>query len=134
MARMENGIYVVSDKFTVNRYSLEGTLDNVIKELESVRRMAVDMGMVGEGSLDISTEGGGGYGGYYDNDYETVITYYFDRVENDKEKLIREETEAKLKNEAAKKRKVAAEKKKLKDDAEYAEFLRLKEKFGAIEK
>lgn len=129
MARMENGIYVVSDKFTVNRYSLEGTLDNVIKELESVRRMAVDMGMVGEGSLDISTESV-----YYSSDYETVITYYFTRTENDKEKLIREETEAKLKNEAAKKRKVAAEKKKLKDDAEYAEFLRLKEKFGAIEK
>ena len=129
MARMENGIYVVSDKFTVNRYSLEGTLDNVIKELESVRRMAVDMGMVGEGSLDISTESI-----YYSSDYETVITYYFTRTENDKEKLIREETEAKLKNEAAKKRKVAAEKKKLKDDAEYAEFLRLKEKFGAIEK
>ena len=127
----EDGVYVVSDKFTVNRYSLEGPIDNVIKELESVRRMATDMGMVGEGSLDISTEGGG-YGGYYDNDYETVITYYFTRTENDKEKLIREETEAKIKNEAAKKRKVAAEKKKLKDDAEYAEFLRLKEKFGAI--
>ena len=129
MARMENGIYVVNDKFTVNRYGLEGTIDNVIKELESVRKMAVDMGMVGEGSLDISTESV-----YFSSDYETVITYYFTRTENDKEKLIREETEAKLKNEAAKKRKVAAEKKKLKDDAEYAEFLRLKEKFGAIEK
>ena len=127
MARKVNGIYVVSDKLIVNRYSLEGTLDNVIKELESVRRMATDMGMVGEGSLDIYTESV-----YYSSDYETVITYCFDRVENDKEKLIREETEAKLKNEAAKKRKVAAEKKKLKDDAEYAEFLRLKEKFGAL--
>ena len=129
MARMENGIYVVNDKFTVNRYGLEGTIDNVIKELESVRKMAVDMGMVGEGSLDISTESV-----YFSSDYETVITYYFTRTENDKEKLIREETEAKLKNEAAKKRKVAAEKKKLKDDAEYAEFLRLKEKFGVMDK
>ena len=127
MARKVNDIYVVSDKLIVNRYSLEGTIDNVIKELESVRRMATDMGMVGEGSLDIDT-----YLGYYDDDYCVVITYCFDRVENDKEKLIREETEAKVKNEAAKKRKVAAEKKKLKDDAEYAEFLRLKEKFGAL--
>jgi len=127
MARKVNDIYVVSDKFIVNRYSLEGTIDNVIKELESVRRMAVDMGMVGEGSLDIYTESV-----YYSSDYDTVITYHFDRVENDKEKLIREETEAKVKNEAAKKRKVAVEKKKLKDDAEYAEFLRLKEKFGAL--
>ena len=133
MARMENGIYVVSDKFTVNRYSLEGTLDNVIKELESVRRMATDMGMVGEGSLDISTEGGG-YGGYYDNDYETVITYCFDRLENAKEKAIREKVEVKAKDEAAKKRKVVAEKKKLKADAEYAQFLRLKEKFGVMDK
>ena len=127
MARKVNGIYVVSDKLIVNRYSLEGTIDNVIKELESVHRMATDMGMVGEGSLDIYTESV-----YYSSDYETVITYCFDRVENDKEKLIREETEAKLKTEAAKKRKVAAEKKKLKTDAEYAEFLRLKEKFGAL--
>lgn len=130
MARKENGIYVVSDKFTVNRYSLEGPIDNVIKELESVRRMATDMGMVGEGSLDISTEGGG-YGGYYDNDYETVITYHFDRLENAKEKAIREKVESKLKDEADKKRKADAKKKKLKTDPEYAEFERLKAKFTA---
>ena len=127
MARMENGIYVVSDKFTVNRYSLEGTIDNTIKELESVRRMAVDMGMVGEGGLDISI-----LRGNWPGDDEIEITYYFTRPENEKEKAIREKVEAKLKDEAAKKHKVAAEKKKLKTDAEYAEFLRLKEKFGAL--
>ncbi len=126
MARKENGIYVVSDKLNVDRYSLEGTLDNVIKELESVRRKAADMGMVGEGSLDISIESG-----YYDDDY-TVITYCFDRVENEKEKTIREKVEALERDRAATKRKAAAEKKKLKDNAEYAEFLRLKEKFGAL--
>ena len=132
MARKENDVYVVSDKLTISNYSLVGTLDNVIKELESVRRMATDMGMVGEGSLDISTECGGGYGGYYDNDYETVITYHFDRLENAKEKAIREKVEALERGRAAAKRKATAEKKKLKTDAEYAEFLRLKEKFGAL--
>lgn len=121
-----DGVYVVSAQLTVDRYSLEGNLDNVIKELENVRKMATDMGMVGEGSLDISTEGG-----YYD-DTIIVITYYFDRAENEKEKAAREAAAAKAKDEAAKKRKATAEAKKLKADAEYAEFLRLKEKFGAL--
>lgn len=124
--RKEDGLYIVRDKLTVSRYNLEGTIDVVIKELESVRRMATDMGMVGEGSLDITAEG------YRYDDYEIVITYYFDRVENEKEKATREAAEAKVKEEAAKKRKATAEKKKLKNDNEYAEFLRLKEKFGAI--
>ena len=130
MARKVNDIYVVSDKLNVDRYSLAGTIDNVIKELESVRRKAADMGMVGEGSLDISIESG-----YYDDDYTvTVITYYFDRAENEKEKTIREKVEVLERDRAAAKRKATAEKKQLKADAEYAEFLRLKEKFGAIEK
>ena len=127
MARKENGIYVVSDKLNVERYNMEGNIYSIIEELQSIREIAVDMGMVGEGDLDIDASLG-----YYDDDYGVVITYCFDRVENDKEKLIREETEAKVKNEAAKKRKAAAEKKKLKDNAEYVEFLRLKEKFGAL--
>ncbi len=128
MARKVNDIYVVSDKLNVDRYSLAGTIDNVIKELESVRRKAADMGMVGEGSLDISIESG-----YYDDDYTvTVITYYFDRAENEKEKTIREKVEVLERDRAAAKRKATAEKKQLKTDAEYAEFLRLKEKFGAL--
>lgn len=124
----EDGVYVVRADLTVDRYSLEGNLDYVIKELESVRKMATDMGMVGEGSLDISTDGG-----YY-NDTNIVITYYFDRAENEKEKAAREAAEARAKDEAAKKRKATVEAKKLKTDAEYAEFLRLKEKFGVLEK
>ena len=127
MSRKENGIYIVSDKLTVDRYSLEGTLDVVIKELESVRKMAMDMGMVGEGSLDFSIS----ESGYY-NDANIEITYYFDRVENEKEKATREKAEAKVKKDAAAKRKATAEAKKLKDDLDYAEFLRLKEKFGAL--
>lgn len=124
----EDGVYVVRAELTVDRYSLEGNLDYVIKELESVRKQATDMGMVGEGSLDISTDSG-----YY-NDTNIVITFYFDRAENEKEKAAREAAEVKAKDDAAKKRKATVEAKKLKTDAEYAEFLRLKEKFGVLEK
>ena len=124
----EDGVYVVRAELTVDRYSLEGNLDYVIKELESVRKQATDMGMVGEGSLDISTDSG-----YY-NDTNIMITYYFDRAEDEKEKAAREAAEVKAKDDAAKKRKATVEAKKLKTDAEYAEFLRLKEKFGVLEK
>jgi predicted alpha/beta superfamily hydrolase len=67
------------------------------------------------------------------NGYELRVKYYFTRVENDKERSTREAAEAKVKAEKSAKRKVAAEKKRLKADAEYAEFLRLKEKFKEIE-
>ena len=127
MSRKENGLYIVRDKLTVSPYSMEGTIDNIIKELESARRMAVDMGMVGEGSLDITTERD-----YYSDDSLIVITYYFDRVENEKEKTTREKAEIKEKEVAAAKRKAKAEAKKLKDDLDYAEFLRLKEKFKEL--
>jgi len=125
--RKEDGLYIVRDKLTVSPYSMEGTIDNIIKELESARRMAVDMGMVGEGSLDITTERD-----YYSDDSLIVITYYFDRVENEKEKTTREKAEIKEKEVAAAKRKAKAEAKKLKDDLDYAEFLRLKEKFKEL--
>jgi len=123
----EDGIYVVGDKLAVERYNIEGNIYSIIEELQNIRDKAVDMGMVNEGSLDITTERG-----YYSDDYEIVITYYFDRVETEKEKATREKAEAKRKEEATKKRKATAEAKKLKADAEYAEFLRLKEKFGAL--
>ena len=127
MARKENGIYIVSDKLFVERYNMEGNIGSVIEELESIREIAVGMGMVGEGDLDISTERG-----YYDDDYGVLITYCFDRVENEKEKTVREKVEALERDRATAKRKATAEKKKLKADAEYVEFLRLKEKFGAL--
>jgi hypothetical protein len=125
MSRKENGIYVVSDKLNVERYNIEGNIYRIIEELQNIRKMAMDMGMVGEGNLDIITDN------YY-GDIEIVITYYFDRVENEKEKATREKAEAKVKKDAAAKRKATAEAKKLKNDNEYSEFLRLKEKFGAI--
>lgn len=123
----ENGIYVNYDKVTCERYSFEGTAENVKAYIDEVVEKAKEKGMVGEGRFDFSVGRG-----YYDNDYELDVTYEFDRVETEKEKATREKAEARRKEDAAKKRKATAEAKKLKADAEYAEFLRLKEKFGAI--
>jgi len=53
-------------------------------------------------------------------------------VEDAKEKATREKAETKAKEAAAAKRKANAEAKKLKDDLDYAEFLRLKEKFKEL--
>ena len=124
----ENGIYVNYDKIDCDRYMFECTADSVKEYIDSVVQKATENGMVGEGRFEFSTSIG-----YYNNDYELVITYEFERVETEKEKATRESAEAKLKADAAKKRKANAEKKKLKADAEYAEFMRLKEKFGALE-
>lgn len=129
MARKnEDGIYVNYDKITCERYSFEGTAENVKEYIDSVVEKAKEKGMVGEGRFDFSV-----CRGYYDDEYDLNVVYEFDRVETEKEKATREKAEAKRKEEAAKKRKATAEKKKLKADAEYAEFLRLKEKFKEIE-
>lgn len=48
------------------------------------------------------------------------------------ERKRREDIEAKVKAEAAAKRKAAADKRKLKKDSEYANYLRLKEKFDGV--
>jgi hypothetical protein len=124
----KDGIYVKYDKIDCNRYSFDGTADAVKAYIDSVVDDACAKGMVGEGCFDFELSRG-----YYDS-YELNVTYGFERVETDKERSTREAAEAKVKADAAAKRKAAAEAKKLKADAEYAEFLRLKEKFGAIEK
>jgi hypothetical protein len=130
MARKnKDGIYVNYDKISCDRYSFEGTAEDVKYYIDTIVKKAEEKGMIGEGRFDLSIRSG-----YYDDGYELDITYEFDRVETEKEKATREKAEAKLKEEAAKKRKETAEKKKLKADAEYAEFLRLKEKFGVLEK
>lgn len=128
VARKENGLYVVSDSFDVNRYDFDGTADQLKANIDLVVEKARAMGMVGQGTFDMEVGSD-----YYDG-YELRIKYYFTRVENDKERAMREDVEAKVKAEKSAKRKAAAEKKKLKADAEYAEFLRLKEKFGVLEK
>ena len=129
MARKnENGIYVNYDKVICDRYGFEGTADSVKAYIDEIVEKAKVKGMVGEGRFDFSVGRG-----YYDDDYELNVTYEFDRVETEKEKATREKAEAKRKEEAAKKRKATAEAKKLKADAEYAEFLRLKEKFSVLE-
>ena len=126
-ARKENGIYVVRDIMEVNRYDFDGTADEVKAKIDLIVEKARAKGMVGEGRFDFDLQSG--YCGYHDS-YELKVTYDFDREENDKEKAKREDVEARMKKAAAAKRKAAAEARKLKKDAEYAEFLRLKEKFG----
>lgn len=126
-ARKENGIWVVRESIDVSRYDFEGTAAEVKANIDLIVEKARAKGMVGEGRFDITTTRC-----YYEGDYEVEVKYDFDRTENDKERAAREKTEAKLKEEAAKKRKKATEARKLKKDAEYAEFLRLKEKFGNL--
>jgi hypothetical protein len=123
-ARKENDIYVVRDVIQVNRYDFDGTAEDLKRNIDLIVDKARAKGMVGEGRFDFDPTRG-----QYCDDYEPEVAYHFDRVENDREKEKREKAEAKVKEEAAIKRKKAAAARKLKKDAEYAEFLRLKEKF-----
>lgn len=127
MARKVDGVWLVRDEFGVSRYGFEGTADEVKACIDAAVDKARAMGMVGDGRFDLSTERG-----YYTDDYEIVMTYYFERTETDKEKAAREKIEAKAKADAAAKRKKAAEKRKLKEDAEFGEYERLKAKFAGM--
>ena len=123
-ARKENGIYVVRETMEVSRYEFDGTAEDLKRNIDLIVERANAKGMINEGRFDFDLERG-----YYDDDYEIKVAYNFNREENDKEKASREKIEAKLKEDVAAKRKKAAEARKLKKDAEYAEFMRLKEKF-----
>ncbi len=125
----KDGIYVNYDSIRCDRWSFEGTAESVKAYIDSIAEKAKEKGMVDEGRFDFIVSNG-----YYDGEYELDVKYEFDRVETEKEKEKREKAEAKRKEAAAAKRKATAEKKKLKADAEYAEFLRLKEKFKELEK
>jgi hypothetical protein len=125
-ARKENGIWVVHENMDVNRYDFDGTAEDLKRNIDLIVDKARAKGMVGDGRFDFDVVRD--HYGYY----ELEVTYCFDRSENDKERAVREKIEAKAKEEAAIKRKKAAEARKLKKDAEYAEFLRLKEKFGSV--
>ena len=124
----KDGIYVNYDKISCDRYNFEGTAESVKVYIDEIVDKAKEKGMVGDGRFDFSISRG-----FYGDDYDLNVVYEFDRVETDKEKAAREKAEARLKEDAAKKRKANAEKKKLKADADYAVFLRLKEKFKDIE-
>jgi hypothetical protein len=121
--RKENGIYVVRDEIAVNRYDFDGTAETLKSNIDAIVEKARAKGMVGEGYFDFSVAGD-----YYDS-YLLEVTYSFNRAETDAERINRETAEAVAKAAAAEKRKKAAEARKLKKDTEYAEFLRLKEKF-----
>jgi hypothetical protein len=114
-ARKENGIYVVRETMEVNRYDFDGTADQLKANIDLIVEKARVMGMVGEGWFDLDLMRYGHYDDYYDDYCELKITYNFDRVENEKEKSKREDAEAKMKK-----------------NAEYAEYLRLKEKFKEV--
>lgn len=121
----ENGVWVVRSELAVNRYDFEGTVEQIKANLDAVRNKALTMGMLGEGYVDISVTRG-----YYSDDYDLDIMYRFNRLETDVERADREALGARLKAESKAKRQMAAAAKKLKDDPEYAEFERLKAKFG----
>lgn len=117
----KDGDWVVYDSLKIDRYDLEGSISSIKDYLDGVRERALGMGMKGEGSLDLMITDG----------YVLEVVYYFYRFENKKERESREAAEAKIKADARAKRKAAAERKKLKTDPEYAEYERLKAKFGA---
>ena len=123
----ENGIYVNYDNISCDRYSFEVTAERLREYIDQVVVTALAKGMVGEGCFEFNIHRG--YDGGYD---DLSILYEFERVETEKEKASREKAEAAEKARRAKAAKVAAEKRKMKTDAEYAEFLRLKEKFKEV--
>ena len=126
MARKDsNGEWTVGAELAVNRYDFEGTVEQIKANLDAVRNKALTMGMLGEGYVDISVTRG-----YYGDDYDMEIVYRFNRLETAGERARREDLERRDREAAKAKRRAAAEKKRLKEDPEFAEFERLKAKFG----
>ena len=125
LARKENGIYVVDDSFEISYSDFEGTATQVKANMDLVVEKALGMGMVGDGRFNVDLE-------YPWNEPKIVVSYNFTRTEKEKERTLREQIEAKLKEEKSTARKIASAKKKLKSDADYNEFLRLKEKFKGL--
>lgn len=128
MARKnEDGIYVNYDSIRCDRWSFEGDAESIKSYIDSVVIQAKEKGMVGTGRFDFSI-----WESHYDG-YELDVKYEFDRVETEKEKTTREKAEEKAKAAAAAKRKATIAKRKLKEDSDYQEYLRLKEKFKEIQ-
>ena len=109
----EDGIYLKREHLLCDRSSFEGSAESAKAYIDSIVKKAKEEGMVGEGRFAFYP-----VPVYYEGEYELNIYYEFDRLETEKEKEKRE--------------KAAAQTKKLKADAEYAEFLRLKEKFKEV--
>lgn len=107
------------DTISIGPEDFEGTIDQVKDVLDEVVVRAKDAGMVCEGRFEIRVS--------EERDYFGVdIIYSFERTETNAERAAREMIEAKAKKDAA-------ARKKKKKDAEYAQYLRLKKKFGDIE-
>lgn len=126
MARKDsNGEWTVGAELPVDRYNFEGTVEQIKANLDRVREEALALGMTSEGYVDISVSRG-----YYGDDYDMEIVYRFNRTETAGERARREELERYDREAAKAKRRAAAERKRLKEDPEFAEFERLKAKFG----
>jgi hypothetical protein len=123
----KDGVWIDRDTIECDRYEFDTTAEKLKAYIDSIVDAATAKGMVGEGTFDFDLNTG-----WHSDCCELTVKYGFERFENDKERSAREAEVAKVKAAAAAKRKAAAEKKKLAKDAEYAEFLRLKEKFGAL--
>lgn len=108
------------DAISIGPEDFEGTIDQVKDVLEEVVVRAKDAGMVGEGRFEIRVSEE--HWDYFGVD----IIYSFERTETNAERAAREMIEAKAKKDAA-------ARKKKKKDAEYAQYLRLKKKFGDVE-
>jgi hypothetical protein len=119
-----DGEWVVAEQIKMSRWDLEGSVDSIKTALDAVRDRATAMGMVGEGTVDISVTND-----CYDS-YNLEVEYYFTRYEYPAEMEKRLEREAADKALAKAKRKEATQRRKMKADPEYAEFERLKAKFS----
>jgi hypothetical protein len=119
------GFWVVAETIKMSSYDLEGSVESIKAALDEVYDRAIAKGMVNEGTVNISARRG-----FYSDDYEIEVEYNFTRAETKQELDTRLANEAKLKDAAAAKRKAAAQKRKLRNDPEYAEFERLRAKFG----
>jgi hypothetical protein len=103
-SKNEDGIWVVYDKIKCDRYSFDTSADDLKSYVDQIVAEAKEKGMVGNGTFDFEV-----HDGYYGS-YSLDVKYYFDRAENNKERTDRESAEAKVKADAAAKRKAAAEK------------------------
>lgn len=122
----KDGIFVVSTSFSCDRFAFDGKASDIKAYIDSVVEKAKNEGMVGEGNFLFES-----VNDYY-SDATFYVSYHFERTETEREKASREAYEAKLAEEAANKQKKAYEKRKLRNDAEYQEFLRLKQKFKGL--
>lgn len=108
-------IVTIYDTIICDDYTFYGTADEIKKQINEVLEKADSKGMIEEGVFDVVLEDD-----YYGSK-RIKIEYRFKRLETEEEKTKRIERDAEVKKA-----------RKLKESADYAEFLRLKEKFKDV--